>query len=275
MSDEAAMNMHAGKTNYLKVGDIEIASELHGLVNKEIIRGTGVNADHFWRALAGIIHDFAPGNTKLLKKRDQLQKRIDKWHIERRGRKHNRAAYKKFLKEIGYLAEPVSDFSINTGNIDDEIATIPGPQLVVPLDNARYVLNAVNARWGSLYDALYSTDTISEANGCKKIKKYNPIRGDRVIERSRNFLDRHFALERDTHKHVTRYFIKGNQLAVRFGDGTETTLLKPQQFIGYSGNPDNPDSALLCHHGLHLEIRFGDGYFIGTRRSMIFIWSPP
>ncbi|MEX2523748.1 MAG: malate synthase G [Gammaproteobacteria bacterium] len=265
MSDEATMDMHTRKNNYLKVGDLDVAKEFHELVSKEMMPGTGVKADHFWQSLAEIIHDFAPGNTKLLKKRDKLQKQIDKWHMEQRARKHNRAAYKKFLKEIGYLAEPVGNFRINTGNVDDEIATIPGPQLVVPLDNARYVLNAVNARWGSLYDAFYSTDTISEANGCKKIKKYNPIRGDRVIERSRNFLDRHFALERDTHKHVTRYFIKGDQLAVRFGDSTETTLLKPQQFIGYSGNPDNPDSVLLCHHSLHLEIKFGDGYFIGRR----------
>lgn len=169
------------------------------------------------------------------------------------------------MQEIGYLAKQADDFQITTQNIDAEIAKVAGPQLVVPLDNARYVLNAVNARWGSLYDAFYSTDTISEANGCRRIKKYNPIRGDRVIERARHLMDRHFPLERDTHKHVTQYLIKNNQLAVHFGDGSETTLLKPQQFIGYTGKPENPDSVLLSHHDLHLEIKFGDGYFIGRR----------
>ncbi len=204
-------------------------------------------------------------NSSLMKKRDKLQKQIDEWHIARKGKKHNLLAYKKFLTEIGYLANNVSDFNINTENVDDEIAKIPGPQLVVPLDNARYVLNAVNARWGSLYDALYTTDTISEANGCKKIRQYNPIRGERVIERGRNLLDRHFPLERDTHKHVTQYFIVNGKLVARFGDGTETTMLKPQQFRGYTGTPDNPDSILMCHHHLHIEVKFGDGFYIGRR----------
>ena len=192
-----------------------------------------------------------------------VYKKIDAWHIEHRSKKHKPAAYKKFLKQIGYLVDKVEDFSINTENVDDEIALIAGPQLVVPLDNARYVLNAVNARWGSLYDASYTTDTITQANGCKKIKKCNPIRGDRVILRGRNLLDRHFALERDTHKHVTQYFVKNNQLHAHFGDGSETTLLKPQQFVGYTGDIDNPETILLSHHNLHLEIKLGDGFFIG------------
>ena len=251
--------------NYVTVGKLQIRKELHELVKKKIAPGTDISNKDFWTSLEKLLHDYMPKNAELLKKRDALQKKIDAWHIEHRGKKHNPKTYKKFLKEIGYLVDSIDDFQINTSNVDDEIATVPGPQLVVPLDNARYVLNAVNARWGSLYDAFYSTDTISEANGCKKIKKYNPIRGERVIERARHFLDRHFALERDTHKHVTQYFINENQLAVRFGDGTETTLLKPQQFIGYTGAPENPDSVLLCHHSLHLEIKFGDGYFIGRR----------
>jgi malate synthase len=249
--------------NYVTAGNLQIQKDLFELVKKEIAPKTGITNKNFWSALEIILHDNMPKNAELLKKRDRLQKKIDAWHIEHRGKKHKPSAYKKFLKQIGYLVDEVEDFSINTENIDDEIALVAGPQLVVPLDNARYVLNAVNARWGSLYDASYITDTISQANGCKKINKYNPIRGDRVILRGRNLLDRHFALERDTHKHVTQYFIKDDQLNVRFGDRSETTLLKPQQFVGYTGEADNPDSILLCHHNLHLEIKLGDGFYIG------------
>lgn len=251
--------------NYVPAGKLQIRKELFELVKKEIAPKTGVTNKNFWSSLESILQDNMKKNAELLKKRDRLQKKIDKWHIEHRDKKHKPTAYKKFLKEIGYLVDEVEDFQVNTENVDDEIATVAGPQLVVPLDNARYVLNAVNARWGSLYDASYSTDTISQANGCKKIKKYNPIRGERVILRGRNLLDRHFPLERDTHKHVTQYFIKNAQLYVHFGDGTETTLLKPQQFVGYTGNPEKPDSILLRHHDLHLEIKLGDGLFIGRR----------
>ncbi len=249
--------------NYESVGKLQIKKDLFELVKKEIVPKTGIANKNFWASLESILHGSMKKNADLLKKRDSLQKKIDAWHIEHKGEKHNPATYKKFLKQIGYLVDEIEDFSVSTENIDNEIATIAGPQLVVPLDNARYVLNAVNARWGSLYDASYITDTITEANGCKKIKKYNPIRGDRVILRGRNLLDRHFSLERDTHKHVTQYFIKNNQLYVHFGDGSETTLLKPQQFVGYTGIPENPKSIILIHHNLHLEIKLGDGLFIG------------
>ena len=250
---------------YVAAGKLQIRKELYELVKKEIAPKTGVTNKNFWSSLEKILQENMKTNAELLKKRDRIQKKIDAWHIENRNKKHKPAAYKKFLKEIGYLVDEVEDFSINTENVDDEIATVAGPQLVVPLDNARYVLNAVNARWGSLYDASYSTDTISQADGCKKIKKYNPIRGERVILRGRNLLDRHFPLERDTHKHITQYFIKNDELYVHFGDGTETTLLKPQQFIGYTGKPEDPESILLRHHNLHLEIKLGDGLFIGRR----------
>jgi malate synthase len=250
---------------YIKLGGLEIAQPLFELIKNDIAPDTGVDNDKFWSSLEEIVRELQPKNTELLAKRDQLQKQIDEWHQANRNEKHDPEAYKKFLQEIGYLVPEGEDFSINPGNVDAEIAKVAGPQLVVPLDNARYVLNAVNARWGSLYDAFYSTDTISEANGCRKIKKYNPIRGERVIIRARHLLDRHFALERDTHKHVTKYFINNNQLTVQFGDGSKTTLLKPQQFVGYAGKPENPDSVLLRHHNLHLEIKFGDGYFIGRR----------
>lgn len=263
MSDEATMNKKASNMNYLNVGELDISESLFNFVKDEVIPETGVDNDHFWNSLSEVVNDIAPKNAELLNIRDDLQNKIDQWHIENRSKKHDPVAYKKFLQDIGYLVDEAGDFSISTENVDAEIATVPGPQLVVPLDNARYVLNAANARWGSLYDALYATDAVSESDGCRNIKKYNPIRGDKVIEIARNFLDRHFALERNTHKHVTQYFIKDNQLAVRMGDGTETTLLKPQQFVGYTGEADNPAEILLCHHNLHVEIRLGDGYFIG------------
>ena len=180
--------------NYVTAGKLHIKKSLYDLVKKEIAPKTEVTNKNFWASLEKILADFMQRNAALLKKRDALQKKIDAWHIEHRGKKHKPLAYKKFLKEIGYLVDDVEDFSINTENVDDEIALVPGPQLVVPLDNARYVLNAVNARWGSLYDASYTTDTIPQGNGCRRIKKYNPIRGDKVIERGRNLLDRHFAL---------------------------------------------------------------------------------
>ncbi|MFT5426856.1 MAG: malate synthase [Gammaproteobacteria bacterium] len=265
MSDEETMEMKTRNMNYQKLGDLDIAEDLYNFVAAEAIPETGIEATRFWSSLENIVRELTPRNTELLSKRDQLQQQIDEWHQTHRNEKHDPIAYKIFLQKIGYLVDEPDDFNISTDNVDVEIAEVAGPQLVVPLDNARYVLNAVNARWGSLYDAFYSTDTISEANGCKNIKKYNPIRGDRVIERARHLLDRHFALERDTHKHVTQYFVKDNQLTVLFGDDSETTLLKPQQFIGYTGKPESPNEILLCHHGLHLEIRLGEGLFIGRR----------
>lgn len=248
---------------FVETNNLSIREELYQLVKDQIAPNTGVDVDEFWKSLAEIVKELGPRNQELVELRDELQTKIDQWHIN--NPEHDHDAYKAFLKEIGYLVDVPEDFQINTSNIDKEIAVVAGPQLVVPLDNARYVLNAANARWGSLYDAFYSTDTISSADGCKHIKKYNPIRGERVIERTRNFLDRHFALERDTHKHVTQYFIKNHQLYVLFGDGTETSLLKPDQFIGYTGSTDKPDSVLLKHHNLHIEIKFGKGYFIGRR----------
>jgi len=265
MSDEETMDMKSRDMKYKKLGNLDIAEDLYNFIATEVIPETGVDVNTFWSSLENIVRELEPRNTELLNKRDHFQQQIDEWHQTHRGEKHDPAAYKQFLQKIGYLVKEPDDFQITTKNVDAEIAEVAGPQLVVPLDNARYVLNAVNARWGSLYDAFYSTDSISEANGCKKIKKYNPIRGERVIERARHFLDRHFALERDTHKHVTHYFIKDKQLTVTMGDSTETTLLKPQQFIGYTGKPESPDEILLCHHSLHLEIRFGEGLFIGHR----------
>lgn len=257
--------MTAPTSDYIKVGNLSVAKPLYDLLKNEIAPGTGVDIKNFWAALAEIVTDLGPENTTLLERRDELQEKIDAWHIDNRDAEHNASAYKKFLKDIGYLADDPDDFRINVTNVDPEIAETAGPQLVVPLDNTRYVLNAVNARWGSLYDALYGTDAIPESDGCKKIKKYNPIRGEKVIRFSRNFLDRNFPLEKDTHSHAVHYSIEHEQLIVRMGDGTTTTLLRPEGLAGYAGDPADPDKILLVKHGLHVELRFGEGFYIGRK----------
>ena len=251
--------------NYIRIGDLEIARPVYDLVNDEIAPVPGVATGHFWSELTRIVKELGPRNDELVAYRDELQAKIDAWHIQHRTQPHNAGAYKDFLEKIGYLVRDVCDFQITTKNVDKEIAAIAGPQLVVPLDNARYVLNAANARWGSLYDALYSSDAIPESDGCRKIKKYNPIRGEKVIRFARHFLDRNFPLEKDTHNHIVRYHVENDQLMVQMGDSTITTLLRPEGFVGYSGNPAKPDRILLGKHGLHVELRFGEGYFIGRR----------
>ncbi len=244
---------------------LEIAKPLYDLIEQEIAPGTGIGIETFWAELEQIVRDLAPRNARLLEIRDEMQARIDDWHRRHRDQPHDADAYKAFLHEIHYLVPEVADFSISTGQVDSEIANIAGPQLVVPLDNARYVLNAANARWGSLYDALYATDAIAEADGCKKIKKYNPIRGEKVITFVRHFLDRNFPLEKGTHRHVTRYRVADGELIMHMGDGSSTPLLRPRGFAGYCGDPAAPDTLLLQKHGLHVEIRFGEGFFIGRR----------
>ncbi|MGH8475608.1 MAG: hypothetical protein ACRER2_07540, partial [Methylococcales bacterium] len=212
--------MYNNRNHVVELGDLEIDQELYDLVKDEIAPDTGVEVDHFWNSLAGIVKDLGPRNLALLATRDELQEQIDEWHRHRRGQSHDSIAYRAFLEKIGYLIPEPEDFQISTSGVDEEIGSIAGPQLVVPLDNARFVLNAANARWGSLYDALYGTDVISQSAGCKKIRKYNPIRGEKVIQIARDFLDRHFQLEKDTHHHVVQYRVAGGQLLCRMGDGT-------------------------------------------------------
>jgi len=257
--------MNNSSDDTIKLGELEIAESLYNLVQDEIVPGTGIESDHFWSELEGIVNDIAPKNKALLQVREELQTKIDDWHRERRGQAHDPVAYKKFLEEIGYIVPNVEDFEIDIRNVDVEISDVAGPQLVVPLDNARFALNAANARWGSLYDALYATDVIPESEGCKKIKKYNPIRGERVITVTRKFLDRHFQLEKDTHSNAVLYRIRNGQLVVRMGDGTETTLLRAERLVGYNGNPDKPDEILLRKNNLYVVIGFGEGFFIGRR----------
>jgi len=244
---------------------LSIAKPLHDFVANELIPGTGLEPEAFWHGLADIIRDLAVRNGDLLAKRDNLQARIDGWHQAHRAQRHDSEAYKAMLADIGYLRPQVDDFEITTGNVDPEIAKVAGPQLVVPLDNSRYVLNAANARWGSLYGALYGTDAISQSDGCSRTTKYNPIRGDKVIAYVRNFLDRHFGLEHSTHHHATRYRVIEGHLLVRMGDGSRARLLRPERFVAYTGEADSPSAIVLRKNGLHVELCFGDGYFISRR----------
>ena len=241
---------------------LSIDPALHALVGGEIAPGTGVEPDAFWRALAKITAELGPKNRALLEKRADLQRKIDDWHRARPGMP-DIGAYKKFLREIGYLLPPGEDFQARTENVDDEIARIAGPQLVVPVDNARYALNAANARWQSLYDALYGSDVIAEVEGCKRTTKYNPVRGAKVIQYARDFLDDAAPLAAGSHSYAVRYKVRAGKLIVVMGDGSETELGWRECFAGYRGAPDEPSSILLRHNNLHMEICIGKGYFIG------------
>ncbi len=257
--------MNTTQTQRIQVGYLDVVKPLYDFVAEELTPGTNVTPEHFWASLASIVAEFGEKNARLLKTRDELQAKIDAWHRTRKGCPHENGEYRAFLTEIGYLAPAANDFQVSTTNVDAEIAKVAGPQLVVPLDNSRYVLNAANARWGSLYNALYGTDAIPESDGCLNTPTYNPIRGDKVIAYVRALLDRHFALENSTHRHVTRYKVVAGNLVVEMGDGSNTRLLRPERFAGYTGAPAKPDTVLLRKNGLHLELRFGEGYFIGRK----------
>ena len=240
---------------------LSIAKELYDLVCEEIIPGTYVNPDRFWADLSRIVTDLEPKNRALLAKRDELQENIDEWH-----RSHpdfQLEGYKAFLREIGYIMPEGEPFKVSVANADAEITRIAGPQLVVPVDNSRYALNAANARWGSLYDALYSTDVIPETEGCKRTRRYNPVRGRRVIVYARRFLDRATPMAVGSHDYVVKYKVKSGQLIGVMGDGSEHGLGKRERFAGYAGSPDDPDSILLRHNALHIELKLGEGYYIG------------
>ena len=240
---------------------LSVDKDLYDLVCDEIIPGTVVNPDRFWAALAGIVADLEPKNRALLNKRDQLQAHIDEWHLANRD--YELKDYRDFLNEIGYITAEGEPFKVSVANADAEITRIAGPQLVVPVDNSRYALNAANARWGSLYDALYSTDVIPETEGCKRTRRYNPVRGRRVIEYARRFLDRATPMAVGSHDYVVKYRVKSGQLVGVLGDGSEHSLGKRERFAGYTGDPDSPDSILLRHNALHIELKLGEGYYIG------------
>ena len=242
-------------TERVQVGGLQVAKVLYDFVNNQAIPGTGIAAEAFWKGVDALVHDLAPKNKALLAKRDALQAQIDAWHQARAGQAHDAAAYKAFLQEIGYLLPEPADFSVSTENVDEEIANIAGPQLVVPVMNARFALNASNARWGSLYDALYGTDVISEEGGAEKGKGYNKVRGDKVIAFARQFLDDAAPLASGSHVDSTAYAVVNGQLSVSLKDGSSVGLKDTAQFIGFQGDAAAPVAVLLKHNGLHFEIQ--------------------
>ena len=239
----------------VQVAGLGVAKVLHDFVVREALPGTGISDEMFWSGLSALIRDLAPRNRDLLAVRDRLQERIDAWHRERAGKPIDAAEYHGFLREIGYLVPETGDFAIRTAQVDDEIGTIAGPQLVVPVSNARYALNAANARWGSLYDALYGTDAIAEDGGATRGGPYNPVRGARVIARARALLDEAAPLQQGTHRDAVSYRVEAGTLVVALKGGVHTGLARAEQFVGFRNDALSPAAVLLRHHELHIEIR--------------------
>jgi malate synthase len=257
-------------TDRVQRGGLQVAAVLDDLAANRILPGTGVDADHFWRSFEAILDDLTPVNRALLAEREELQTKIDAWHLERLGQHIEGAEYRAFLTEIGYLVPEGGDFAITTTNVDDEVAAMAGPQLVVPVMNARFALNAANARWGSLYDALYGTDVISDDDGCAAGDSYNPKRGDLVIAAAAKFLDENVPLATGSHGSVTAYGLAGangnaggkKTLTAALSNGTSTPLADPDQFMGYLGE-DTLTNVLLRHNGLHVDIQIDRDHPIG------------
>ena len=252
-------------STYVNKGNLKVSKSLDTLINKKVCDSIEVTPEIFWNAFEEILNEFTPKNKALLEKREILQKQIDEWHISKKGTDFDKEAYKDFLKEIGYLLEEGDDFSIETENVDPEISKIAGPQLVVPVMNARFALNAANARWGSLYDALYGTDVIPEENGAEKGGSYNPIRGDKVIEFSKNFLDETFPLVTGSFADVTAFQIKAGKLQITLADQSQVSLSDESKFEGFSGSEDNPKGILLKNNNLHMEIQIDRSDSIGSQ----------
>ncbi|HEV57096.1 MAG TPA: malate synthase G [Phycisphaerales bacterium] len=239
----------------IDIAGLQVARSLFDFIEQEAAPGTGIDPGAFWHALADLHRGFAPRNRELLARRDALQQRIDAWHREHRGQPHDAAAYRRFLEEIGYLLPEGEDFGITTENVDPEIAEVAGPQLVVPVNNARYALNAANARWGSLYDALYGTDVLPEDEGAEWGRGYNPVRGARVIAAARAFLDDTVPLTRGRYAEVIALDLHEGVLRATLGNGEHTGLADPAQLRGYQHVDGRLSALLFRHHGLHIEIR--------------------
>ena len=242
-------------TERVTSGGLQIAKELYDLIADEVAPGTNVQPDVFWEQMAAICQDLVPRNQALLKRRDELQVQIDDWYHAHQGQVHDPVAHEAFLREVGYLEEEGDDFEITTENVDEEIALMAGPQLVVPVMNARYALNAANARWGSLYDALYGTDVIPETPGAEKGGSYNPGRGDKVIAYAAGFLNERAPLAGTVHEEVTQYAIVDRNLSCTVESGDAVGLADPGQLVGYLGEEDDLSGVLLAHNGLHIEIQ--------------------
>lgn len=247
---------------YVQVGRLQVASIFYDFMTNEVLPNSGVDASKFWSDFEQLIEELTPKNKALLAKRDELQEKINEWHKQHRGQ-FDFEQYRSFLQEIGYLEPEVDDFEITTENVDDEIAKQAGPQLVVPITNARYALNAANARWGSLYDALYGTDVISEEGGAQRGKGYNPVRGEKVIAYVRAFLDEALPLREYSHKDAVQYAVVNGTLTVTVKDGQTTTLQDEEKFVGYQGSPEQPSAILLKNNGLHIEIQIDRTHPIG------------
>ncbi|HWO76273.1 MAG TPA: malate synthase G [Bacillus sp. (in: firmicutes)] len=247
---------------YVNAGNLQVDSVFYEFINSEVLPGTGLEADKFWTDFEALVHDLTPINKDLLALRDEIQAKLNQWHKQHK-ENFNADQYKAFLREIGYLEPEAEDFEITTEGVDDSIALQAGPQLVVPVNNARYAINAANARWGSLYDALYGTDVISQDNGADLQDSYNPIRGERVIQFAREFLDKAAALAEGSHKEAVHYAIADGNLSVTLSDGTVTGLAHQSKLIGFQGQPENPAAVLLKNNGLHLEIQIDRSHPIG------------
>ena len=250
-------------TDRIEAGTLQVDKELYDFINNEALPGTGVSPEAFWSGFDRLVHDLAPRNRELLATRDDLQAKIDDWYQENRDQPIDLPDYKAVLQEIGYLVPEGGDLAVSTANVDPEISTIAGPQLVVPVTNARYALNAANARWGSLYDALYGTDVISDADGAERAGAYNKVRGDRVIAFARAFLDSTAPLAAGSHADATSYAVVDGALAVTLRDGSVTALATPTIFAGHAGDAAAPSAVLLKHNGLHVEITIDRDHPVG------------
>jgi malate synthase len=243
---------------------LQVAAPLARFIDDQVLPGTGIDPAVWWKGFSDIVHRLAPRNAELLAERDRLQSELDAWHRANPGPIRKKAAYRKFLQKIGYLVPEPANARATTRHVDDELARQAGPQLVVPITNARYALNAANARWGSLYDALYGTDALSEDDGATRAGAYNPVRGAKVIDYARHVLDRTAPLKRGSHVGSTGYRVDGGALVVTLADGRESPLARPAQFIGFQGDAAAPSAVLLAHHGLHLELRIDRATPIGA-----------
>ncbi len=254
-------------TQCIDTHGLQVDSDLYAFITHSAIPGTGVDADSFWAEFSAIVDDLTAENRALLDKRDSLQAQIDAWHRSHRGETHDPAAYRAFLSQIGYLVEEGPDFSVSTVGVDDEITTIAGPQLVVPVNNARYALNAANARWCSLYDALYGTDVLPETDGAAIGSAYNPVRGQLVVDYSNRFLDQTVPLNGISYADVTGYAIVDGTLTATHNMDSQCGLAQPEQLAGFSGDPAQPGCILLRHHNLHIEIRLDHDHPVGRESA--------
>ena len=250
-------------TQRVQHGGLQVASDLDDLLKNEIVEGIDIDSTEFWTNFELILEEFVPWNEALLKKREDFQSQIDQWHLKNNKTPFDLPAYKRFLEDIGYLLKEREDFQITTDGVDPEISKIAGAQLVVPVMNARFSLNAANARWGSLYDALYGTDVISEKEGAEKGGAYNSIRGNKVIEFSKDILDQIIPLSEGSFSDITGFEVEEGTVGFTMSDQTKGRLKTSDQFIGFKGKKDNPSSILLKNNNLHIEIQIDRNDSVG------------